>query len=211
MPRGPRQASRTDTYHILCRGNNGQFLFSDPDDHRFYLQLLREGKLRQPFDLYHYCLMTNHIHLLAHCRDITRLSRLMHWVNTTFAKRYCLKNHFAGHVFQARFKALPIEDDAYLLECGRYIERNPCRAGMVNDPSKYLWSSFRFYAEGRADPLLTSNPRYLGLARLEEGRRKTYADYVKQSRPYDMVYEREIAWRWAGRGMRTRTGNRTPL
>jgi len=211
MPREARQASRTGTYHILCRGNNGQPLFSDPADHRLYLDLLIEVKRLEAFDLYHYCLMTNHIHLLAHCDELASLSKVMHQVNTTFAKRYCEKNRFVGHVFQARFKTLPIEDDAYLLDCGRYIERNPCRAGLVKDPSEYPWSSFRFYAEGRADALLTRNPLFFGLAHREEDCRGVYADYVRQERPYDLVYEREIAWRWVGKGMRARWGNRSLL
>ena len=55
MPRGPRLASRTGTYHILCRGNNGQPLFSDSADYQLYLNLLAEGKRRDSFDIYHYC------------------------------------------------------------------------------------------------------------------------------------------------------------
>jgi putative transposase len=211
MPRPSRLLSEAGTYHVLARGNNGQKLFDDGSDCQVYLELLLRMKSKYEFDVYHYCLMSNHVHFLMRFGDSIGLSRVMHRVNLTFAKRFCRKNLFSGHVFQGRFKTLPIQDDGYLLECGRYIERNPYKAGLVKDPAEYLWSSFRYYSEGKSDPLITPNPIYSGLGKTQGDRQQRYADYVRLDRPYDDWVEKELHWQWAGKGTPSRTGARTAL
>src|SRR5438552_17140619 len=115
---------------------------------------------RQRFDvhLYHYCLMDNHFHLLLQLAQPRQLSRLMASMLVAYVRYF--QYGFVGHVFQGRFKSPAIEADSYLLSCGRYIERNPVEANLVQDAWQYCWSSCRTYALGVNDTLLASNPWY---------------------------------------------------
>jgi putative transposase len=88
-------------------------------------------------------------------------------------------------VFQNRYKSLAIEKDSYLLECGRYIERNPLKAGIVKKLEDYPYSSYSYYALGTKDALITPSPAYLDLERSDEKRRKIYKAYVDETRPQE--------------------------
>ncbi len=93
-----------------------------------------------------------------------------------------------GYLWQGRYKSMLIGDDAYLLECGRYIERNPVKAGLVEDPKDYPWTSYRTYAFGEENPLIDPNPAYLALSDDIEARRKKYTEYVLSARDTDKEY-----------------------
>jgi len=193
----------------MARGNNGQTLFEERSQYQFYLDLVLSMKPDHPFEVYHYCLMSNHVHFLMKFGDSLGLSRVMHRVNLTYAKRFCKTKRFHGHVFQDRFKTIPVQDDAYLLECGRYIERNPVKAGLTQDPLDYPWSSFEAYVSGRENRLVTPNPLFLGLSNNAKARAQLYADYVRTERPYDRLVERDFFAKW--RGQRLGHGTRTLL
>lgn len=94
-----------------------------------------------------------------------------------------------GHVYQNRYKSFLIEDDAYLLECGRYIERNPLRACIAGHPSMYYWSSYKFYANGKKDDIININPVYETLGNTGIERQKAYKEYVDQARPYEKILD----------------------
>ena len=132
MPRKARAIHQGEYYHILSRGNNKQALFYDASDFEYYLRTLLHYLHKYDVSLYHYCLMTNHLHLLmkSESQDAA-ISRLMHGVQMVYARYFKKRNRATGHVFEDRFKHFLIESDSYLLECGRYIERNPVRARMV--------------------------------------------------------------------------------
>lgn len=185
MPRKPRILTDSGIYHIVTRGNNRQNLFKKAADYQFYLNLLQEFKSVYSFDLYHYCLMTNHTHLLMKFYDQESLQKVMQRVNLNFAKWYKRTYRYHGHVFQDRFKSLPIDKDAYLLECGRYIERNPLKARMVTDLQDYPWSSYSFYAHGIPSKLLTLNPCYENLGKHQEDRQCQYRNFLQVEQPYD--------------------------
>src|SRR5438552_7674435 len=117
---------------------------------------------RQRFDvhLYHYCLLDNHFHLLLQLAQPRQLSRLMASMLVAYVRYFQRRYRFVGHVFQGRFKSPAIEAESYLLSCGRYLERNPVAANLVQDAWQYRWSSCRAYALGVNDSLLASNPWY---------------------------------------------------
>ena len=94
-----------------------------------------------------------------------------------------------GHELQDRFKSFPIERDSYLLECGRYIERNPLRARLVDSPADYAWSSARFYLLGLDNPLVTQNPFYEELGIDDKQRQEKYRDYLLTERPYEQMID----------------------
>lgn len=182
MARRPRQISASGVYHFINRGINKKHLFHHANDYIFWLKLVEEYKERFQIKIYHYCLMTNHTHFLVHSNESQSLSKFAYFIQRRYAYYYCKTYHWAGQVFQNRFKSIAVEDDAYLLECGRYIERNPLGAGLAVDPKDYLHSSYNFYANARPDSLLTPNPLYENLGRDLNERMIAYRAYVCQPR-----------------------------
>ena len=148
MPRRVRELEDNAIYHIFARGNNRQKIFREKKDYAVYRGMLQGAKTRYPFNLYHYCLMTNHIHLLLRVAEGISLPKIMHWIQLGYARYHRKKYRYCGHLFQGRFRSLRIPKESYYLQCGRYIERNPVKAGMVKTAAEYPWSSAPYYMNG---------------------------------------------------------------
>ena len=174
MPRVARIYTEEGVFHVLARGNNKQKVFLSPGDFDVYRSLLKKFKDEHPFKLYHYCFMTNHIHLIIETNPKTNLSRFMKRLNLAYYNHFRKKYGYAGHFWQDRFKSLLISRDEYLLACGLYIERNPVKAKMVESPRLYKHSSYNYYAYGQKDDLLDADPVYEVLAPKEEKRHESY-------------------------------------
>ncbi|MEW6095865.1 MAG: hypothetical protein AB1567_04980 [bacterium] len=106
------------------------------------------------------------------------MSKAMQGITLSYTQWHHKKYGSVGYLWQGRFKSMVIERDAYLLECGRYIERNPLRAGIVSDPGKYQWSSYRVYALGEDNNLVDIDPLYESLGKDVITRQKKYKEYV---------------------------------
>ena len=146
MPRTARQISETNTYHVILRGINRQAIFEEDDDYLRLLDLIAKTKASHAFELFGYCLMSNHIHLLLRLRDGDEsLGQIVQRVATSYASWFNWKYERAGHLFQDRFRSEAVESDEYLLSALRYIHRNPITAGLCRLPNKYRWSSFNDY------------------------------------------------------------------
>jgi len=180
MPRLARQLADESCYHVLTRGNNRAAIFHEPADYQRYGQLLLEYFTSQRIQLYHYCWMTNHVHLLVRAATGRGLRHAMQGLNLRYALAYKRRYGHTGHFWQDRFKSLLIADDAYLLQCGAYVDLNPVRARMVQAPAAYPWSSARAYLEGTPDPLLAPNPRYLALGRTRQERQSRYQQFLTE-------------------------------
>lgn len=128
-------------YHVTARGNGKAAVFLDDDNRRKFLDTLEDSIKAYNFICHGYCIMTNHYHLLIETPD-ANLSAGIHRLNSVYAKYFNKHNDCVGHVFQGRFKAILVQRDNYLLELCRYIVLNPVRAGMVNHPANYRWSSY---------------------------------------------------------------------
>ncbi len=152
MPRTARQTSSTGIYHAMLRGIGKQNIFEDDLDKERFLQILSESKEKSGFELYAYCLMNNHVHLLLKSQKdpleiiFKRIgSNYVYWYNTRYER--------VGHLFQDRFKSEPVEDADYLRTVIRYIHYNPVKGGLSKDPH-YPYSSFAAYEKGSADRLV---------------------------------------------------------
>ncbi len=189
MPRKPRQTSLAGTYHFINRGVNKKLLFHKPEDYEYYLNLLKQYSQSLEVKIHHYCLMTNHTHLLVGTEDMANLSKFGHFVQRRYAYYYCKTHHWHEQVFRKRFISLPIENDGNFLECARYIERNPIEAKIVGDLKIYPYSSFRFYAYNKTNSLITESQPYLGLSENLNERTLAYRFYVEQGR----MQEKEMA------------------
>jgi putative transposase len=144
MPRRRRAGSGGLILHVINRGAKRAELFATPNDYRAFENLLFETKKRVKIPLLSYCLMPNHWHLVVWPDSDQSLSRFMQALTFTHAIRW---NAFRGlngigAVYQGRFKAIPVQRDEHFLRLCRYVERNAVRAGLVNDPGDWRWSSF---------------------------------------------------------------------
>jgi putative transposase len=142
MPRIARITAENCCYHIITRGNQRQTVFNEASDYKKYLKLLTRYKNKYKFKLYAFCLMPNHVHLLADISQPDVLNKMMRGLNLSYTLYFNFKYEKVGHLWQDRFKSKIIERDAYLLGCINYIETNPIRASLVSDMNKYPWSSY---------------------------------------------------------------------
>ncbi len=191
MGRKPRQLSETGLYHVIVRGNNKGRLFHGREDFEEILKIAGEYLVKYPVQIHHYCLMANHAHFLMKSDDPLLLSKYMHGVQRAYHHYYRKEHVHFGHLFQGRFRSLPIETEGYLLDCGRYIERNPVRAKMVGDPKEWPYSSYGFYAYGKKDGLVTESVMYKTLGE-GETRQRLYREYVEVTRPYEELIDKEL-------------------
>ena len=143
MPRRARTLIANMPYHIISRGNQQQRIFFDDEDFQRFIDLI--GKYKKKFDakVYAYCLMYNHIHLVIDLLNKLNLWKVMHGVNMSYAKYFNHKYNKCGHLLQDRYKSYVISKDSYVINCVNYIEYNPVRAGIVDKPEDYPWSSYR--------------------------------------------------------------------
>ena len=192
MGRKPRIPIDGGVYHITSRGHNRFRLFHEDEDYKIYKDIIRKYKERFEFDLFHYCFMPNHIHLLLKIVHGHELPHLMQCLNQAYAKYYKRSYKLIGNLFQGRYVSIFVDKDSYLLECGRYIERNPLRAGMIKDPSEYKWSSCRFYTKGENDDIITTDPLYGGFDGGTVERRRKYHEYLLEDRPYEYMVDKAM-------------------
>ena len=193
MPRRARILVDGGYYHILTRGNDRRKLFRYKSDYRYFIDILKKYLTKSSLSILNYCIMPNHIHLLIHAKIAQELPKFMQGVLQVYADCFRKKYNSTGFVFQNRYKSLLIEKDSYLLECGRYIERNPLRAEIVQNLSDYEFSSYLFYVDGLRDRLITVvNPLYLELAQTDAERRKLYKNYVLGQRAYELIVDQAL-------------------
>jgi putative transposase len=174
MPRRPRIHLDGIPLHIVQRGHNREPCFFGEEDYHAYLHWLGEALTKERCSLHAYVLMTNHVHLRVTpgtAESIPRLvialgRRYVQYVNVTYRR--------TGTLWDSRYKSSLIDADSYLLKCQRYIELNPVRAAMVDDPSQYRWSSYRHNALGQMSRYLSPHPLYLALGSEAKMRQAAY-------------------------------------
>ncbi len=171
---------------------NRKQLFHGEGDYEQFESILMEYKSRYGISIYHYCYMTNHVHLLIYSEDVESMSKFSQYVQRRYAYYYCSKHKWNGSVFGERYKSHRIDKESYLLECGRYIERNPVKAKMAKKPEQYYYSSYHYYVVGRGSRLITPSPAYRGLGRNDKQRRELYKRHVNEVRIQEEMVERGI-------------------
>ncbi len=174
MPRGPRLLLSQSYYHIMTRGNNLNSVFRNSEDYLQYFKLVKNYKEEHPFNIYHYCLMPNHIHLLVKTNKASDFSTFMKRLNLAYFYYYKKTYGWVGHFWQGRFKSQPVGKDEYFIQCGKYIELNPVRANLAVKLNDYPYSSYNFYAHGSLDELITEDMFYQTLGRTNSQRQKEY-------------------------------------
>lgn len=152
MARKPRIEYKGCLFHVMAKGNNGEFVLANEEDKQMYLELIKKYKERYSFKLYAYCIMDNHVHMLIEQED-TPLSKIMQGIQQSYTQRYNKKYKRTGHVFQQRYKAEICNKDEYLLQLIRYIHNNPAKAG-IKEGLNYRWSSHKEYIANSKSELI---------------------------------------------------------
>ena len=146
MPRVARKTSKTKIYHIILRGNDKQDIFFDTNDYKKFIKELTKAKEKFLFEIYAYCLMTNHVHLVIYDKNEV-ISKIMQKIQISYVNYFSKKYEKIGHLFQNRFLSKSVENDRYLINLCNYIHQNPLKA-KISTMEKYTWSSYREYQSG---------------------------------------------------------------
>ncbi len=182
MPRQLRYFIPHFPQHVIQRGVNGQAVFFEANDYELYLHSLGEAATKFDCQIHAYVLMTNHTHLLLTPGDERSIPLVMKAMGTGYVQPLNKKYGRTGTLWEGRYRASLVQDDAYLLTCYKYIELNPVRAGLVSAPGDYPYSSFAFNADGRSNDLLTPHGIYESLAKTDGARlvayRRLFSDRV---------------------------------
>ena len=176
MPRKPRFYVPGAPVHAVQRGHNRSAFFFCDLDYLEYLRCLKQAADSCGCEIHAYVLMTNHVHLLLTPARTDSVGRLFQSIGRHYVRYINETYQRHGGLFEGRYKCNVIESRAYLLLCMRYIELNPVRAGMVDHPAKYRWSSYASNALGVSNAVLSAQAEYVALDRLPDARQSAYRD-----------------------------------
>lgn len=181
MARHPRLIVPQVALHLIQRGNNRNACFAGDTDYLTYLSQLRFLCRKYECELHAYCLMTNHVHLLLTPHESNGCSMMMRDLGRTYVRYFNRRHGRSGTLWEGRFRACAVESARYVLACYRYIEANPVRAGMVNAPELYPWSSHTVNTGIRIDPALRPHAELTALAPEAAARHAAYRALFEQS------------------------------
>jgi putative transposase len=179
--------------HVIQRGNNREAVFFTNDDYGRYRDWLIEAGETHGCSVHAYVLMTNHVHLLITPRAASSLPRLMQSLGRRYVRSVNTLYKRTGALWEGRYRAAPIDSEAYFLACCRYIELNPVRARMVVHPADYAWSSYRAHAELEADSLATGHEIYDRLGTTPEDRAQAYRTLFQTALEEDFIRALRVA------------------
>jgi len=157
MARIARVVAEHYPHHITQRGNRRQDTFFCDDDYRYYIRLMAEWCDKCGVTIWAYCLMPNHVHLVAVPETEDGLRRAIGEAHRRYTRHINFREQWRGHLWQGRFASF-LMDEQYLLTATRYIELNPVKAGLSSIPEEYPWSSARAHIKGRNDDLVKVRP-----------------------------------------------------
>ncbi|MCH6575943.1 MAG: transposase [Bacteroidetes bacterium] len=160
MPRQARVVFPNIPHHIIQRGNRREDVFFSDNDRKQYLEWLKEYCKEQKVEILAYCLMTNHIHLIAVPTTQDGLQKVLKPLHMRYAQKINRERGWKGHFWQGRYFSSPL-DGEYLLFTTRYIERNPIRVKKVRKAENYKWSSARGHCGTAQDDILTKKMKWL--------------------------------------------------
>ncbi|MCD9045525.1 transposase [Luteimonas sp. MHLX1A] len=189
MARLPRFDLPGVAQHIVQRGNNRLPCFLDDGDRLRYLTLLGEALAASGVQLHAYVLMDNHVHLLATPPETGAISRLMQRLGRQYVGLFNARHARSGTLWEGRYKACLVDTEPYVLACYRYIELNPVRARMTDDPVAYRWSSCAANVGQRPHSKLTPHSAWHALGTSPEARNAAYRGLLDEALPADQLDE----------------------
>jgi putative transposase len=174
MPRVARIIAAQYPHHVTQRGNNRATVFFDDEDRDFYLETLGNYCRKWHVKVWAYCLMTNHVHILAVPEGQESLACCMGRTNLVYTQYVNRKYSRSGRLWQNRFYSTIVETEPYLWMVVRYIEQNPVKSKLVNNPEDYKWSSCLFNTSGKGNDLVNDHEW------LDKKDRESYRTFLMQ-------------------------------
>ncbi len=150
-------------HHITQRGNRRQDVFFNDSDYELYLELLVEWCAYEGIDIWAYCLMTNHVHLIVKPKKKSNLGKAIGEVHRRYTRMINLRENWKGYLWQGRFASYPM-DRGWLLKAAAYVELNPVKAGLVKNAWDYRWSSVHAHLAGKDSQGIVLPEKLLSLA-----------------------------------------------
>ena len=181
MPRRKRLAPIGIPQHIVQRGNNRQLCFVSDKDMKAYANWLYEGSIKYGVQIHAWVFMRNHVHLLVTPLEENAPSRLMQLIGRHYVRYFNFTYQRSGTLWEGRFHSCLIESNRYLLNCQKYIELNPVRAGIVRSPADYRWSSYQANGLGINSKLLSPHPIYTQLGKTKFERLARYRELFDEN------------------------------
>jgi putative transposase len=174
MARLARVVAAGVPHHVTQRGNRRQQVFFSDDDYEVYKELLSKGCAEAGVEVWAYCLMPDHVHLILRPKDEDGLRAALGEAHRRYTRHVNSREGWSGYLWQGRFASFPM-DEAYLIACARYVETNPVRVGLARRARDWRWSSARAHLSGRDDglvkvaPLLAMIPDWSGFLSARQG------------------------------------------
>lgn len=181
MARQPRLDLPGIPQHVVQRGNNRLPCFLDQADRHRYLHMLHEALLSTGSKLHAYVLMDNHVHLLITPPETGAVAALMQKLGRGYVGQFNAHHRRTGTLWEGRYKACLVESQSYVLRCHRYIDLNPLRARMTEDPTTYPWSSCANHCGQWVDRILTPHPAYSALGATPAARADAYRQLLHEA------------------------------
>jgi putative transposase len=185
MSRRLRLAIPDLPHHVYQRAVDGQACFHDELDRRTYLGYCNDASRRHNCLVHAYVLMTNHVHFLMTPQSEGSMPRMMKLLSARYAQYFNAKNERTGPLWDGRYHSVPIDTEAYFFACQRYVELNPVRANIVDEPGSYRWSSYPANAGLAADPLVSPHTLYFELGNSLSERYRAYRALFDDVLPID--------------------------
>ncbi len=180
MARQPRLVIAAQPHHIVQSAVDSQIAFRDDDDHRAFLNWLRDAAKLYKVAIHAYVLLPNQLQILATPTDTDGMARMMQWVGRHYVPYFNKKYHRGGTLWQGRFKASVVDPATYLLLCTRYIEGAPVRAALGTTPLDYSWSSYAHHVGAKPDALVMDHVVYWSLGNTPFEREAAYRALAEQ-------------------------------
>jgi putative transposase len=157
MARMARAVAPGFPHHVIQRGNRRQQTFFNEVDYQVYLDLMAEWCAKYQVETWAYCLMPNHVPLVVVAQTADGLTRAIGEAHRRYSRHVNFRQGWRGHLWQGRFSSFVL-DQRYLLACVRYVELNPVRAGLVDKPDNWRWSSASNHIRGEDNTLVKTAP-----------------------------------------------------
>lgn len=168
------------TQHVVQRGNNRTEIFRSAGDHEVFLYITHEAALGHRLEIHAYALMPNHVHFLVTAPAASALPAAMQAIGRRYVPHFNQRYGRTGGLFEGRYRSVLVDEESYWVNCMRYIELNPVRAGLVDTPEAYRWTSYRAHAMEAPDVLLTDHPMYLRLGETPAERSNNWRAFCAQ-------------------------------
>jgi len=172
-------------HHVIQRGNDRREIFVDDADRERYLATLKEVAAPCGLAVHAYVLMPDHVHLLVTPQAAGDVGRIVQSLARRYVRWFNDWHGRTGALFEGRYRSTVVDAEPYLLACMRYIELNPVRAGRVNGPAEFRWSSHAHHVGRAVDPMITDHPVYWALGNTPFERQAAYRLLFEQGPPDD--------------------------